>query len=367
MTTYRRWQVTRAELYPYSTGQSFDLKDLVREVSVSFDMDRIPFTSLRVTLNDPGNAVWQNMDPRNVDWIFSFVAEQVDESGAAVLPTLRCIYQRILRVRRDYLERTIVLECGGWETQLQERIRLAETPLTTGGANLEQRIFSALADVRTQVPAMDGSYIASVAVAGWLIPAGDRRLMMPGETFWQFLDREINPAGWRMRSDEGGNWIIDTADTVRLPVTHPSSLALTVTGPNATVYEFTETRDRTGDYADGVIMRFDWISGTTRNTAYRRSGSGLNTKGQQINVAAPVPGGNPADNVAARAARRGREFVTRAFLNPAAFPGQDLSVTVPNHDGTFTAYTSQIRAVEYNLEIGGPAEMTIKSQTTAAA
>ena len=86
------WKVAVCDLFHFTDDDEVDLKDKVQEWSLSFDMDRVPFVSLRLTLvGVTPDWEWPRMDPRNPMWLIRFRADEYDETGAATgRPSCSC-------------------------------------------------------------------------------------------------------------------------------------------------------------------------------------------------------------------------------------------------------------------------------------
>jgi hypothetical protein len=126
--------------------------------------------------------------------------------------------------------------------------------------------------------------------------------------------------------------------------------------PNADpiVYDVSETFDRSGDYADGVLVKFD-MSESGGGTGYQRSGDGSNTRGRVITWSRSAPVGNAANEIVTRTNMRGRDLTITARCRLDITPGQAINVFLRDD----IALTANVRAIRWDI---AKAEMTMRAQ-----
>ena len=335
-------------------GEANEHNLTVTGITFSLDMDRSPYGLATITIKDPGDTVWPLLDPREKDWHFRWDVTGLDPDGVEVA-RWSAFSWFILDAQRHFDQGTVTIDCSTYETALDERIRNSESQVDTGAANLEALFYWVMDQMADEYPFIGQSFTAAgVDPGGVTLPAGDRRIMGSGETFMNVLEPEFTAAGMRLRGRlaTGDGWAITAPDSVVFEG-RPTTLDLS-DGIAGNLSTFSERVSRTGDWADGVLVKYEWLSVSTPMVAYHRSGSGVNSKGIVITQNRAKPAGNAADDIVARTKLRGKTYEVTGPAHPDVWCAQALTV----HYGGST-YPSQIRSFELSFPEGS---MTLKAQ-----
>lgn len=349
---------------------------LVRLVASS-DMDRTNFTEATLTLHGVTPEMWAAMDPRNQNPLgFSPVRFRVRQYqyGADGVPA---IHSRLpgsvggssvdsyasLWVRtidRDFISGMVTVRLAGAESMLADKRRNAGTTLNTAATTVGQLVEYSVNDV------LGGGTITSEAiVSSTAIPAGDRRLMLQGETHIDLIRAELDAIGCRFYDVWGllfANRARDiSSGTIKLATHTDAEGAPSDADPIVTDLRETVTRD--GDFADGVLVKGTYTDGGgNRVEWYQASGAGVNTKGRVINVERAQPAANSAEEFVTRTIIRGHDITVEARARLDVVPAYELEVH--HRAGVLEA---NIRAVQYEIDFeAGTATMTIRAQTGEA-
>jgi hypothetical protein len=344
-----------------------DLMPYVTAITVGMDVDRVPFWWGRIALQDLPDAIWRKLEPRVAyPPVLSFVLTQYDtDTGLEVsrMPSSLAYgaysgpgAMFVAEAERDILTGEVWVECVGWEHRMVDKGRVASTVVDHGHANV-----LALANSLVSSAIAAGITITdNMGASSALIAAGDRRLIQPGETNWDVLEAEASAAGGRMYADVSGIILAPTSDPPRLkPYTPPTISAHDPEAPGAALVRLREKVARAGDWADGVVCRYDWRDAAGVNKTEYWASTGASTKARTINFNRPRPAANQANAIVARSLLRGRTVTADCRADFRYRPGYDLVVATP----TGTTNYGMVRAVEYTLTGDGEALMTLTAQT----
>lgn len=358
----------------YRDGGWVELPGVVNIIP-SMDMDRVPYCDVTIEIEGIDYATVLKLDPRlNLNYtsipanVIRFRINEFDGAGAfrcnlvrnTPFPSAQRAVLVIRSVEYDHLTRSATLRAGGLETILDDRRRISVTSIDTGASTVINLVYWSLIDT------FGGYSISSdEIVSATSIPAGDRRLFMPGESHSDLLDTELQAIGCRLFTYWGDSWYANERENTPLlgySFGYERTLQLATYSqregapPNADpiVYEVTESFDRSGEYADGVLVKFDTLE-SGGAVAYQRSGDGSNSRGRVINWKRTEPAANAANEAVKRTKIRGRDIdiVARARLDVS--PGQVATVFLRDD----IALTATIRSVRWDIK---RAEMTIRAQ-----
>jgi hypothetical protein len=250
-------------------------------------------------------------------------------------------------------EDTISLSLSSDETPLSDRRRLAATAVDTGATSVR-----GLVDYTSANSGMGATIIDRMGAGAAAIPAGDRRLFQPGESYWDLFASELNAAGGRFYSGYV-YWVLAARDdpprdlsvTDLTLSTHPAI-------PGVLVTRADENDSREDDWCDAVICKFDYVNGSgTRVTAYQTAGPAVHSRAQQFEFDRAPSSANLAQQILTRASQRGRSYTLECQLDFAVRPGVNLTLARP--DGSITL--GMCRSVDYRVYAG---TMTVRTQTS---
>lgn len=342
----------------------------VTNVVMSMDIDRVPYCAATITASGVTEAMWKALDPRTLALLSSsgnirMWLREYDSTGAfraavgatGLSDSTRKCYLFIRDVQYDRVAGTITIQASGGESIMDDKKRLAPTAIDTAAATVYDLVLWSLYDVFTSVSLANDPIVSATA-----IPAGDRRLMQPGDSFSDLVEPELSAIDCRLYDYWGALWCAYGRNHApgsygALPMYFSTFTQDEGAPPVADpiVYEVSETATRNGDFADGVMVTYDMrkFGGTV---AYQRSGGGVNTKGRLITWERPAPASNTADQVVTRTVIRGHDMVITARARMDVSPGQTLTVFLRDS----VTLTGSIRAVEWDADAG---TMTINAQS----
>lgn len=371
------WYEYDAQLYAPATGQYHPL-DVVSFMP-SADMDRVPFTAARIVVARPSAAAWAAMDPRvSIPPYVTFQVRQRAVNDAGVEYTVETLprtdigpdyaWLRVRSATRNWITREVSLDVQGQEALMDDKRRIATTTINTAATTVGGLVLWSLNDVFGGVSVIEGPAMATA------LPAGDRRLMLPGESHSDLVEPELDALGYRLYDQWGRVWhSIDRAAAPKYPGA-PSMVKLGAftsdvddtlpSDVDPIVTAVTETVDRDGDWADGILVKGSWWNGTTRTEWAQASTGGVNTKGRVINVERAQPASNLANAYKARTQIRGHSIDVTARARFDVLPSMDAQI----HLRGGTILDGSIRAVEWDIPTGkspGPdsGRMALRIQT----
>lgn len=341
----------------------------VSNIVPSMDMDRSPFCQVTLTLQNVTETVWAALDPRAEHALgfgplrFKAWCEDVDGNllswvgrwGGDTSPWW--LYVWIQTADRDLITGEATVVCADDESRLNDKRRIATGGIDTGATTLSGLVMWALLDVFGGVTTTADPLALTTA-----IPAGDRRVMQPGETFTELIMPELQAIDYRTYNYWGRIWAIyqrehtpkwtGASPTVELATYEHDEGAPAFTDP--IVFAMTEQISRTGDWANGVLVRYDMTSYGGAVTV-QRSGDGVHTKGRVITYQRPAPAGHAADTIVQRTRIRGRELTVEARARFDVVPGQTVSIYTRD-----SRPAGSLRSVEWDCAKG---TMTLTIQT----
>lgn len=347
----------------------------VVNVIPSMDMDRVPYCDMRIEFEGLPYETFMKLDPRIDDSLTATAGKAIrvrlNEYDAAgdfranlvrdvVFPDLQWADLIVREVEYDEITGDGSLFASTRESILDDRKRLSGTTVDTAAATVFDLVVWSLTDCFGTYGLSNDNIVYDTA-----IPAGDRRLMNPGDSHSDILEPELQAIGARLFDYWGDIWYANRREntpllgagygydrTVQLSTYTRREGAPADADP--IVYSVRSTLSRNGDYADGVLIKFDTLeSGGT--TTYQRSGGGENTKGRVITWNRTAPAGNAADQVVKRTKIRGRDLVITARARLDVSPGQLLNVFLrPGR-----TLTANVRSISWDIRA---AEMTITAQ-----
>lgn len=348
----------------------------VENIVASIDLDRVPYCQATLTLGVISQEMWEYLDARyNLDPLTGFDTNirfriRLLEDGVVtqwlgaydVTPDPDEYAELHVRsATRDYVSGIVTVECSGREALMDDKksIRTAAEP--TGATTVLELVEWSLLEVF-------GSFVLSndAIVASTSIPVGDRRNMDPGESHSDLIEPELAAINCRMYDYWGHAWRVGDRDTPPNYAAYPGTLELATytqaegapADHDPIVFRLTQTVSRDGDWADGVLVKFDRLdSGGTVDYQIPSGGlGGANTRGQVVTWQRPKPTANAADQIKTRSVIRGREHEIEARARFDVFPSQEVYVAMP--DLGLSAGT--IRAIEWD---GAAATMRLRCQT----
>lgn len=316
------------------TGEEYPLpiRNEPGSVVVSEDMDRDNFIEVVLTMDWLDEDVIAALDPReaaigagNIGPILFRVREYNvsgdepraympgDVTGIGTAPFIQQ-YARLwpLNLEQDVINRTVRLTLTSGEAILDDALRIQTTNVNTGATNV-----AALVDWTLNAVFGATSVTHAAVATATLLPAGDRRIMQPGESHLGVVKSELDAINLRLYDLWGRGWIDQDRDTAAgAAITLATAPGLQF-GADPIVYEMTITYSRTGRWADGVLVRFDMTDYGGTVTYQASAGGGASTKGIVISRGRPAPVGNAADKVLARSLTRGKDVdvLARARLD----------------------------------------------------
>jgi len=323
------------------------------DVTISVDIDRIDWITADVVIGPISDTVLAALDPRtDFAQLVTVEMSQTTDAGASLGGRSETLVCRSVQV--DYLADTITVRAASSESLLRDAIHAATTPLDTGQTTLRNLVDYAIQNAYTA-----GLTLTDRISAGSVsIPAGDRRMLMPGESYWDLIEQEVNAAGGRLYFTNGLPELSPRNDPPR--DRSISGVTLYTHGPEATVTSLTQTLDRDGDWANAIVVQYDYQdTNGDRITSYQAAtppgGSPQQTRGSRVDYDRAPSSSNLATQIRDRALTRGREFEVTARIDFTVVPGLALTIDRP----TGPMQLGMIRSVEYRLSDG---EMTIRSQ-----
>lgn len=337
----------------------------VTNIRVSIDEDRTAYVQAQITVTWVTPEIWALIDPRAgnyIRWRVSQYGDVAMTQWIGDLPGERLVgsdgYARMVirTVARDYSTRQVTISCESRESMLADKIRNAGTTINTGATNVADLVEWSLNDVFGSTGTV--AWVSTMAATS--IPSGDRRIMQQGDTHFDLMRPELDAIGVRIYDLWGQLWGSSLRNTVS--ARPPLQLATYDWADGASfetdpiVHGLTESITRNGDWADGVLIKYDQTA-SGGSVSYQASGAGVNTKGVMITRYRPAPSSNAADALVTRAEQRGEDItiVCRARVTEVHTRGPIEIHT--REDGVISAV---IRSVEWDFFAGS---MTINAQT----
>jgi len=353
--------------YKMDRADSFELEHA--ELEVSYDADRTPFVTARVTVPNPGEStvnvlleprrsrapvLWWTIDVFGRSPALAPLTTYLRGLPTQAAPATNRIVGKLWvdNVDEDLLPDVITLTANSGESLMDDKLRISTTTTDTGATTVEALVRYAI----TQIGEVNAIVDTSLA-AGTAVPAGDRRLWLQGEPVSSLYEAELAAIDLRLYCDDRGRFYVDTFDN---PPTFPPVGHRTITdgdGPFGTIISARRTRSRDGGGADGILVKADYTdAGGTRVVAYQRHYvNGVSSRhGKVVNLSRAIPSSTYAESIAAREQRRGEVFEIVAFLDTGIEVGRVLDLTLTNRPEVAVV----ARAITFRPEAG---TMTIEA------
>jgi hypothetical protein len=336
----------------------------VESIVPSMDVDRMTFCEAVVTVANVTNEQWAWIDPRQTGGAtytrqLHIQVKQFDMAGALLgqIPAQHLIPDEkaalwIRSATRDRITGRTTINVAGGESILNERRRNSAVSTDTGATTVSALIFWSLLDTFGTATLDSAPIVLSTA-----LPAGDRRKMNPGETHIELIRPELDAINCRLYDVWGLVWSAQvratSGTTIKLATYTQEEGA--PSDADGIVSSLFETVSRDGDWADGVLIKYDNTdNGGTVNWAV--SSSGNNTKSLYLTFNRAAPTGPVAQDMETRARARGLDYIIEARCRLDVLPGRPLEVHL--RDEVLTGLT--IRSVEWHPLEG---TMNIRAQT----
>lgn len=324
------------------------------------DLDGVPFATAELVIAFDA-AVWAAVEPRvDPPPTVEFTVTQYAPDGTTVLSSLphntlgnNAAELHVRTATRNWKDGQIVIQLAGGEARLDDERRVAATTVNTGATTVDGLCSYALLAV------FGGAATRyDLAVMSEAIPAGDRRLMLQGETYAELIQPELDAIGARLIDVWGRGW----CGFVR-SVTYGPQLRLATHRANDTTYDpivvdIAEVISRDGDWYDGVLVEYAPPGGTRTFQA----STGGSSRALLVTRDRSAPSSNAANSIKGRAVDRGHTITVVCrnrydiALADVADPRPQL-VVIRTRDGDIIA---TIRAVEWDTTSG---QMTLTCQT----
>jgi hypothetical protein len=363
VTTISPVEVTYEYTASIVYGGGSDALD-VDSITFSADQDRVNWAVATVTLAACDAIQWAALDPRiapggTAGQQVAFSVTQKTTAGVTIASLAASLYVR--SVSRDYMGGPVTIQLAGPESMMQDKLLLYPvTGFDTGAATVYDLVIYALLEVF-------GSYSlnSEAIVQDTTIDSFERRLHNCGESFIDVLKPELDAINCRLYSEWGTSWHVgarnaQTGRTVRLAAyTQPEGAP---EDADPIVYSVVENVSRDGDWADGVVTKYDTTStlgagGTVSFNRYPQPGQ--NTKGLMLTFDRANPGGEPAKGIQSRTVTRGYDLTITARARLDIDPGDAVEVVLRDR-----VLTGNIRAIEWSFPSGGELTMTIRAQSS---
>lgn len=343
-----------------------DFQINVDELTIRLDIDAVAWQTITMTggpVENPVDAA--TIDPRKLGGTSVMVWVGAHDLAGNELRSFPGTYQYAANQTQseqyivrstdvDWVTGKVTIEAASAELTHVDARYIGTTVYDTGATNLFELARYGIGHGYAAT-VVDRMGAASVA-----IPAGDRRLIQPGESYWDYMVSELSAAGGRVFETVGTRHVIaDREDPPRDPAIVSLVLSTTPDIDGVLVESVREARSLDGDWANAVIVRYDYTnSAGTQVTSYQRAGKADGT--EQVRALslsrdrAPAAA-NLASSILGRAQRRGQEFESLCAIDFRVRPGVNLTLARPN--GTIDL--GLCRSVEYRLPEG---RMTVRSQ-----
>lgn len=341
----------------------------VKSATISVDADRINFTEATLVCALPPEEVIDVIDPRAQDGLLGapieFRIRQFDASDDTQIGNLPPdsviggndwgeLWTR--SVEPNYMTGECIIRLASGESMMSDKLSISAGDVDTGATTVEELVEYCLFNVFG-----GASYTIAAIVSATNIPAGDRRLRLIGNDMLSTCRNELDAINCRLSDYFGRLWKAEERHVSSATVWEFSTFTQDEGAPagfDPIVTEFTRTITRDGDWADGVLAKFDWTSAAgTRTVGYHRTGAGVNTKGFMKTYNRPKPAANTADQLLSRTVIRGDDITITARNRFDILPYEQVHLYHRNG-----ALAGNIRSIEWNTDTG---LMTVRAQTGA--
>jgi hypothetical protein len=337
-----------------------------KSIRVGLDADRVALTDATITLAGVTDEQWAALEPRAEDGLSSprvqWRVKQYDrDTGALVGQLPQAVFvlgndwaQMWLRSARELMSGEVVLTLMSGESMMTDKLSISTTDVPTGATTVVELVEYCLFNVFGGV-----TYTNAAIVGSTVIPAGDRRLRLIGNDMFETCRNELDAIGCRLSDYFGRVWNAEerfvTSATVWDFATYKHSEGAPVDA-DPIVTDYTHTRTRDGQFADGVLVKFDYTNDAgTRTVSYQITGAGANSKGFMKTYNRPEPADSVADQLLTRTVIRGEEITFTARNRFDVLPYEQ--VRLHRRRGVLEG---NIRAVEWDTESG---LMTVRAET----
>jgi len=284
--------------------------------ALTFDAQRVPWIDARITAPLPSPAILAMLDPRRPrDVILNYRIDHYTRGAGGLFdsrvsaspynPATDAAGKLWLRdIRIDEINREITLTAKSGEARFEDTKRIAATPRDTNASTGRDLFEFALREIG------EASAIASFDIGAntLVIPAGDRRLWMQGESTSTIFEAELAAIGLRGYCDDIGNFHVRGFDD---PPDNIGTAQPVADGDGGNLYEYETTITRDGEWSDATIVKAQYVDGSgVQQTAWQAYPSGgLNRKGSMVTLNRAIPSATYAQTVTERAAARSGETV----------------------------------------------------------
>lgn len=298
---------------------------------LSYGRKRVPFVAGTITMPYPGDAVWAQLEPRVArERIIYFTVRRLNDDGTVHSRLPRAIGGDPRRgklwlreVHRDLITETVTLTVKSGEVKLEDKKRMAGGVLDTAAGTLEALWAYAHRDVgeaaSLEVASNDPAAVATV------IPAGDRRLWMPGESASNLFEAELAGTDPPLRSycDDTGAFVIQ--QFTRPPGGFTAANIDLYAGDAGTLISAELTLSRETGWADSTLVKASYTDGAgTQQTKYQNDTAGKNVAGQVVTINRDIPGASSAAAFTVEAARKGGFARVTALADFNVRAGRDV-------------------------------------------
>ncbi len=341
----------------------------VDSITPFMDMDGNAFCGVMIRLKSVTDAQWALLDPRTigVQNTLYFNVKQLDADTGAVLTELPVVTASFDPNARLYLREAELDEVTGeatvfatsGEPMLSDKRRISGSTINTGATTVETLFTYSLYDIFGGI-----AYGVDPIVSSTAIPAGDRRLMLQGESHLDLLMPEMQAIDCRIYDYWGRTWWAKSRTSPPSYVGAPTTVKLATytqaegapSDADPIVHSARRKVSREGDWADGILVRGEYTNaGGTRVQWWQASGAGVNTRGRVIDMNRAQPASNVANQIATRSVIRGAELTITAAIRFDVRPGQTLTLYTRTRTTTVI-----VRAVEWDVSDN---LMTIRAET----
>ena len=350
-------------------AQTYDGGDPVSlpaiDIVVTVDFESNFYATATLTLSEISDETFALLDPRQgpppqVDWRVDQLA--LDSAGAwQIIGTLPVspdstnhATMLVREVERDHISGNVIVQLAGGESILEERRRVSGTALNTGQGNVANLVYWAILDCFPGATTPSFGPLASSTT----IPVGDRRLMYQGESFADLIQPELDAIDYRLIDFFGRAWTCGARSTTSGTTLKLATYKGAPSDADPIVTGLTESASRNGDWADGVLIQYEWPNGTP---AYHGALTN-NTRTLSIKRDRPSPPTNAATPMLDRTLVRGYkiEAIARARFGitlgeASGISPQPLEIHTPTR-----ILSGRLTAVEWRI---GEGEMTLRAQT----
>lgn len=337
--------------YAFSAFSGGNELEVIELEHLSMDADRIPYVEASLVIGYPGDAVWALLDPRQAPLIptvlLSVIANNYETDGGPgpsstvrfppiVNPGDPPAKLWIRELEFDHVTRQVTMSLTSGEFLLDDKRNLTGARVNTAQANLQGLVNYAVTQTGQTLASFTGTNPAYAA-------GDDRRYWEKGDALNDLIETELNAVGSRLWCDEVGAFHVGGRESF-----YPAVLVAARDGDGGSIIGVTQNRSRTGRWADGAHIRYEWKDGTGTPLSDSQSSTASSTRAVLETRNRPKPAANAAIELADRAKVRGDQYTVESALSLALRPGNTLQVTV---SGT-TLPACRVRALDWQPPAG---------------